>query len=111
MPLIRTIPRQWGKRTMPYRELRDGVRVLRLPLWIGRDSAAERYRQELTFMAAQAAATPFLRTPDVLISASPSFPALLPAMLNAKARRMPWVIWLHDILPDGAAATGLVDDG
>jgi colanic acid biosynthesis glycosyl transferase WcaI len=32
-------------------------------------------------------------------------------MLNAKTRRVPWVIWLHDILPDGAAATGLVDDG
>ena len=32
-------------------------------------------------------------------------------MLNARARRIPWVLWLHDILPDGAAATGLVDDG
>src|SRR4051812_30675747 len=40
----------WGKRAKPYREIRDGVRVLRLPLWIGRDSAVERYRQELTFM-------------------------------------------------------------
>ena len=32
-------------------------------------------------------------------------------MLNARLRRVPWVLWLHDILPDGAAATGLVDDG
>jgi colanic acid biosynthesis glycosyl transferase WcaI len=102
---------EWGKRLTPYREIRDGVPVLRLPLWIGRDSAAARYRQELTFMAAQTAAAPLLRTPDVMISASPSFPALLPAMLNAKARRVPWVIWLHDILPDGAAATGLINEG
>jgi colanic acid biosynthesis glycosyl transferase WcaI len=85
--------------------------VLRLPLWIGRDSAAARYRQELTFMAAQCAATPFLSRPDVLVSASPSFPALLPAVANVRARRIPWVLWLHDLLPDGATATGLVDEG
>jgi colanic acid biosynthesis glycosyl transferase WcaI len=30
-------------------------------------------------------------------------------MLNAEARRTPWVIWLQDILPDGAASTGYVD--
>jgi colanic acid biosynthesis glycosyl transferase WcaI len=82
-----------------------------LPLWIGRASAAERYRQELTFMAAQAAATPFLSRPDVLISTSPSFPALLPAIANVKARKVPWVLWLHDLLPEGAATTGLVEEG
>src|SRR5438445_1530913 len=37
---------QWGTRVLPYREVRDGIKVLRLPLWIGRGSAAERYRQE-----------------------------------------------------------------
>jgi colanic acid biosynthesis glycosyl transferase WcaI len=102
---------QWGTRLLPYREVRSGIPVLRLPLWIGRASAAERYRQELTFMCAQAAATPFLHKPDVLVSASPSFPALLPAVLNVRARSIPWVLWLHDLLPDGAAATGLVDEG
>jgi colanic acid biosynthesis glycosyl transferase WcaI len=25
-------------------------------------------------------------------------------------RRVPWVLWLHDLLPDGAAATGLVNN-
>ncbi len=102
---------RWGKSVRPYREVRDGIDVLRLPLWIGRASAAERYRQELTFMAAQTAATPFLSRPDVIVSASPSFPALLPAICNVRARRVPWVLWLHDLLPDGATATGLVDDG
>lgn len=100
----------WGTRRLPYRELRDGIEVLRLPLWIGRASAAERYRQELTFMAAQAMATPVLRRPDVIVSGSPSFPALLPAIANIRARRLPWVLWLHDLLPDGAAATGLVEE-
>ncbi|HXC78131.1 MAG TPA: glycosyltransferase family 4 protein [Candidatus Acidoferrum sp.] len=101
----------WGSRMLPYREVRNGIPVLRLPLWIGRDTAVERYRQELSFMAAQFAALPVLSRPDVLVSASPSFPALFPAMLNARVRRMPWIIWLHDILPDGAASSGIVDEG
>ncbi|MEA2298618.1 MAG: hypothetical protein QOF77_1554 [Solirubrobacteraceae bacterium] len=101
----------WGRRVRPYREVRDGIRVLRLPLWIGRATSAERVRQELTFMAAQFAALPLLGTPDVLVSSSPSFAALLPAMINARLRRVPWLLWLHDILPDGATATGLVADG
>jgi len=91
--------------------MRNGIPVLRLPLWVGRASTAERYRQELTYMASQFAAVPFLGRPDVVLSASPSFPALLPAILNARMRRLPWLLWLHDILPDGAAATGLVEAG
>src|SRR3954462_5388469 len=102
---------RWGTKLLPYRETPNDVPVLRLPLWIGRASSAERYRQELTFMASQFAALPTLSRPYVLVSASPSFPALLPAMLNARARRTPWALWLHDILPDGAAATGLVEEG
>src|ERR1700704_1625066 len=101
----------WGSRVLPYREKRNGISMLRLPLWIVRDTAVERYRQEISFMPAQFAALPALSRPDVLVSASPSFPALLPAMLNARMRRMPWVIWLHDILPDGAASSGIVDEG
>jgi colanic acid biosynthesis glycosyl transferase WcaI len=101
----------WGSRVLPYRETRNGIPVIRLPLWIGRETAVERYRQELSFMAAQFAAMPALSSPDVLVSASPSFPALFPAMLNARVRRTPWVIWLHDILPDGAASSGIVDEG
>jgi colanic acid biosynthesis glycosyl transferase WcaI len=55
--------------------------------------------------------TPLLSTPDVIVAVSPSFPALVPAMLNARARRIPWVLWLQDILPDGAMATGILDEG
>jgi colanic acid biosynthesis glycosyl transferase WcaI len=101
----------WGAKMLPYREVRNGIPVLRLPLWIGRDTAVERYRQELSFMGAQFAALPALSSADVLVSASPSFPALFPAILNARVRRTPWVIWLHDILPDGAASSGIVDEG
>jgi len=62
-------------------------------------------------MAAQALVAPLLPRPDVLVAASPSFPALLPAVLSTSARSIPWVLWLHDILPDGAAASGLVTEG
>jgi len=96
---------------MPYREVRDGIPVLRLPLVVGRATAGQRLRQELSFLAALTAATPFLGRPDVFISASPSFPALLPAVVNRRIRRTPWVLWLHDILPDGAERTGLVGPG
>jgi colanic acid biosynthesis glycosyl transferase WcaI len=101
----------WGSKLLPYREVRNGIPVLRLPLWIGRETAVERYRQELSFMGAQFVSLPALSRPDVLVSASPSFPALFPAMVNAHTRRTPWVIWLHDILPDGAASSGIIDEG
>jgi colanic acid biosynthesis glycosyl transferase WcaI len=100
----------WGVRLKPYRERRNGIPVVRLPLWIGRETAGQRYRQELSFMLAQTAAAPLLPPADVLVSVSPSFPALLPAILNQRARRTPWLLWLHDILPDGAASAGIVDE-
>ncbi len=113
---------EWGRRVLPYRERQDGPPVLRLPLWIGRGSAMERYRQELSFMTAQFAAVPLIARPDLAIVVSPSFPrpfpvlspsfpALLPAIIAHRARSTPWVLWLHDILPDGATATGVVDEG
>ena len=102
---------QWGHRLTPYRELRDGVRVLRLPLWVGRGSALQRMRQEASFATAMSLAAPMLRTPDVIVAVSPSFPALVPAMVNARARRIPWVMWLQDILPDGATMTGILEEG
>ena len=100
----------WGRRWRPYREIRDGVPVLRLPLWIGRESAAQRVRQELSFGLAQTAALPFMGRPDAALVISPSFPALLPAILSHRLRHIPWALWLHDILPDGATATGIVDE-
>lgn len=72
---------------------------------------AARLRQELTFLAALSAAAPLLRRPDVIVAVSPSFPALAPTMAAARVKRVPWVLWLQDILPDGASATGLLDEG
>jgi colanic acid biosynthesis glycosyl transferase WcaI len=102
---------RWGRRLLPYREDRNGISVLRLPLWVGRGSAVQRVRQEASFATALALAAPTLATPDVVVAVSPSFPALLPAMVNARLRRVPWVLWLQDILPEGAIATGILEQG
>jgi colanic acid biosynthesis glycosyl transferase WcaI len=101
----------WGMSLRPYRERRDGIPVLRLPLWIGRDSGAERVRQDLSFTLAQTLAAPLLPAADAVIAVTPSFPALAPAMMFARARRIPWVMWLQDIVTDGAATTGLIEEG
>jgi colanic acid biosynthesis glycosyl transferase WcaI len=102
---------EWGLRKVPYREERDGIQVLRLPLWIGHGSADARMRQEASYALANSAALPFIGRPDVLVSVSPSFPALAPAIVNARLRRVPWVLWLQDLLPDAAVATGLLHPG
>ena len=98
----------WGAARRPYRESREGIAVLRLPLLIGRSTASQRVRQEASYAMALTAAAPFVRRPDVLVAVSPSFPALLPAVLFARARRVPLIVVLKDLLPDGAVATGLM---
>lgn len=102
---------RWGTRLLPYREVRDGITVVRLPLWPGRAGVLERVRQEATFSAALSLAAPVLPRPDIILAVSPSFPALLPAMVSARARGLPWVLWLQDILPDAATATDLMREG
>jgi putative colanic acid biosynthesis glycosyltransferase WcaI len=101
----------WGRPLLPRREVRDGIPVVRLPLWPGRETTAQRLRQELTFTGALTCAAPLVGRPDAIVAVSPSFPALAPTMALARARRIPWVLWLQDILPDGATATGLLDEG
>ena len=101
---------EWGHRLTPYREVRDGIPVTRLPLKIGRKTKRQRLVQELSYLSSLTVSSPFLGTPDALVAVSPSFPALLPAILNTRVRRIPWILWLQDILPDGAASTGYFED-
>jgi colanic acid biosynthesis glycosyl transferase WcaI len=101
----------WGTRWRPSRERRHGVAILRLPLWIGRETAAERVRQEVSFTLAESAAAPVLPACDVMVGVSPSFPALAPCMAASRLRRTPWVLWLQDLVTDAAASTGLLPSG
>lgn len=102
---------RWGRRLTPYREVRDGIPILRLPLWAGRANTFERIRQEATYAGSLTLALTTLPTPDVILVVSPSFPALGPAMIHARIRRVPWALWVQDILPDAAAAAGLMKEG
>ncbi len=101
---------RWGVRKRPYVERHGDVRVIRLPIWIGRKSAKERVIQDGSFLAAAALVAPLLPKPDVMLATSPSFPALSVPMGLRRLWRVPWVLWLQDILPDGAEATGMIDN-
>jgi colanic acid biosynthesis glycosyl transferase WcaI len=56
-------------------------------------------------------ATPALGRPDAIVAVSPCFPALLPAVVASRARGVPLILWLQDLLPDGATATGVLESG
>jgi colanic acid biosynthesis glycosyl transferase WcaI len=101
----------WGLRLRPYRELREEISVLRLPLWPGRNSSIARVRQELSFLASLSIVAPFLPPTDVVIAVTPSFPALGTASAFSWARRTPWVMWVQDIVTDGASTTGQLNEG
>ena len=96
----------WGSRVRPYRELRDGIPVWRLPIWPGRASGLQRIRQDLSATAISNLVAPFLPPADALIAVSPSLPGLSAPMLYSRLRRVPWILWLQDIVTDGAATTG-----
>ena len=96
----------WGTRVRPYREKRDGIPVYRLPIWPGRDSGIERIRQDLSSAAAGNLAAPFMPPADAVIAVSPSLPGLSAAMTYSFIRRVPWILWLQDIVTDGAVTTG-----
>jgi glycosyltransferase involved in cell wall biosynthesis len=105
---------RWGKRRWPYRQTHGDVKLLRLPLLVGRETSKQRLLQEMSIVSSYLAATPILGPllpkPDVVLVVSPPFPALLAAVVNGRLRGVPWVYWMHDLLPDGAVTTGLVDE-
>ncbi|WP_026911218.1 glycosyltransferase family 4 protein [Patulibacter minatonensis] len=101
----------WDRPLRPTREDHDGVDVLRVPLRVGRGTASDRMLQDATFASSCVAAAPLLPAADVVVGATPSFPALGVAALHARVRRTPFVVRIHDILPDGAVATGLMQEG
>ncbi len=101
----------WGRRSRPYRETRNGIPVLRLPLVIGHRTTAARITEEATYAASAALAATLPSMPDVAVAVSPSFLGLFPVLASARLRRFPWVLWLEDILPDAAATTGLMREG
>ncbi len=101
----------WGRRLRPYRETRNGIPVLRLPLVIGHRTTAARIIEEATYALSAGVAAARASAPDAAVAVSPSFLGLFPVLASARLRRFPWILWLEDILPDAAATTGLMREG
>jgi putative colanic acid biosynthesis glycosyltransferase WcaI len=101
----------WGRRVGPYRETRNGIPILRLPLVIGHRTTAARIIEEATYATSAAVAAARASAPDAAVAVSPSFLGLFPVLASARLRRFPWILWLEDILPDAAATTGLMREG
>jgi colanic acid biosynthesis glycosyl transferase WcaI len=101
----------WGSSHRPRRRVRDGVDVIELPVFTRRSRGWQRMLGELTYGAGQTVAALAPLRADVVIATVPSLMVVPGASLYAHTRRVPWVVWLHDIVSGAAAATGLMDEG
>lgn len=93
--------RQW--------EVRDGVRVLRLPLYPSHDrSGARRALNYASFAASGCLLGPLLAGPaDVMWVYHPPLTIGLPAWLLSLTRRIPFVYEVQDMWPETLSATGM----
>ena len=64
--------------------------------------------QEATFTLGLLGVAPLLEAPDVMVAVSPSLPALSAAITISRARGIPWVLWLQDMVSEAALTTALV---
>src|SRR3954471_18107617 len=87
----------WGRRLRPYRETRNGIPVLRLPLLIGHRTTTARIMEEATYAVSAGGAAAGASAPDAAVAVSPSFLGLFPVLASARLRRFPWILWLEDI--------------
>jgi colanic acid biosynthesis glycosyl transferase WcaI len=96
----------------PHDEIRDGVRVVRLPLLPRRDGPAGRMLHYLSFALALLLRGPFVPRPDVLLafSSTPLFGGAACALL-ARALGCPLAYVVQDVYPEVAVALGVLRPG
>lgn len=97
-------------RPWPQVETKDGVRVVRVPLFPDHShSASKRVLNYGSFALSAAAFGPLLSGPaDVMWVYHPPLTTCLPALALAGARRIPFVYEIQDMWPETLAATGMV---
>jgi glycosyltransferase involved in cell wall biosynthesis len=97
-------------RPWPRSEERDGVRVVRVPLYADHSrSAARRVLNYASFAASAALMGPAASGPaDVMWVYHPPLTVALPAMAIAAARRIPFAYEIQDMWPETLGATGMV---
>lgn len=92
------------------REVIDGIRVLRVPLYPNHGtSALRRVLNYVSFAVAAAVyGTLFTKRPDVIYVYHPPLTAGLAAAFIAAAKRAPFVYDIQDLWPDTLGATGMI---
>lgn len=99
-----------GYRITGYRkELIDGVRVMRVPLYPSHDgSAVRRIANYVSFAVASAAGVLAMSRPDVAYVYHPPATVALPAVVLKALKGVPYVYDVQDLWPDTLAATGML---
>ncbi|MBI4822366.1 MAG: glycosyltransferase family 4 protein [Deltaproteobacteria bacterium] len=97
-----------GYRNLYRRELVEGIRVTRVPMFISANRG--KVRRSLaygSFLASGLAHAPLLQTsPDVVVATSPQILAAVLGLGIAKAMRLPFVLEIRDIWPESIVAVG-----
>ncbi len=93
-------------------ERRDGVRVLRVPLYP--DHSRSAFRRALHYLSFAGSATllgsVFCRDADVMWVYHPPLTAAIPAWWIGLLRQVPFVLEVQDIWPDTISVTGMVSN-
>jgi glycosyltransferase involved in cell wall biosynthesis len=88
-------------------EIVDGIRVIRVWTFIAaNEGTARRIVNYLSYMISALVASLFLRRPDVLIATSPQFFCGWAGVAASWLRRVPFILEIRDIWPEGITAAG-----
>jgi len=108
------VPVEWRSRMrrLVYREMVDGVQVVRTWLWALPNRAAhERMRNYASFWLSASLRGLVLPKPDVVIGTSPQLLVALSGWWLAWWKRVPFVFEVRDLWPESLAAVGAGGEG
>jgi colanic acid biosynthesis glycosyl transferase WcaI len=108
------VPMEWRPhlRHLVYKEIIDGVFVVRTWLWpLPNRKAHERVRNYASFCASASVSGLGLEKPDVVIGTSPQLLVALAGWWLAWWKRVPFVFEVRDLWPESLAAVGAGREG
>jgi colanic acid biosynthesis glycosyl transferase WcaI len=105
------VPAAYRRRPFAVEE-RNGVRILRCPLYVpARVTPARRILHEASFVVSSCLRSLATRPPDVLMTVSPPLALGLAARLLGRFWRVPFLLHVPDLQPDAAADLGMLPPG
>jgi colanic acid biosynthesis glycosyl transferase WcaI len=94
------------------REMREGVEIVRCPLYVpSHVTTGRRIVHEASFVAMALLRSLVCRRPDLLVVVSPPLALGIVAVLLAKRWRVPYVFHVADLQPDAAVDLGMIARG